>query len=376
MKAIVELSRTVKTHYKPRAPSPLPATVAPTMAAVRARFHFRVRGLLIAKELLGTRIEIQRGTRAVTVSFPSREATRSAALLLRPELFSPDDPAPTPTSASLRLIASMVGHSPVAQIDVIRVEVVAESQIGACDVREVDVRTAGPAGQKLLSSLRDVLDELYDVAATFIADLIERVRVEGRQHWLGIAGEPVEGIGWGDLIDLDANEVLPVDKYLERSGTLRVVERVQVIEPDQVHDLAEALKEPHAPMLAEALLADAFYYFTDAKPPDRPRTLLIAAVACEVKIKEFLRGRVAPEGEDLLELAIRNTRPTVALFGKVCKAVTGRSLSEEDRPLYNKLDDLFEGRNALAHHGKVPDDAQVTESLSAAREAFQWLDGL
>ena len=346
------------------------------MAALRARFHFRVRGLLIARELLGTRIEIQRGTELVTVSFSSREATRSAASLLQPELFPLDDPAPTPTSASMRAIASIGGQSQVAQIDVFRVEVAAESQIGASDVRGVDIRTAGPAGQKLLSSLRNLLDELYEVASAVVTDLIERVRVERRQHWLGIAGEPVEGIGWGDLIDLDANEVLPVDKYLERSGTLRIVDRVQIIQPDQVHQLAEALKEPHAPMLAEALLADAFYYSSDAKPPDQPRALLIAAVACEVKIKKSLRGRVAPEAEDLLELALRNTRPTVALFGKVCNAVTGRSLSEENRPLYNKLDDLFEGRNALAHHGKIPDDARVTESLNAAREAFQWLDGL
>jgi hypothetical protein len=104
--------------------------------------------------------------------------------------------------------------------------------------------------------------------------------------------------------------------------------------------------------------------------------VLIAAVACEVKIKEFLREHIAPEADDLLELALRNTRPTVALFGKVCKAVTGRSLSEANRPLYNKLDTLFEGRNALAHHAEVPGDARVTESISAAREVFQWLDDL
>lgn len=346
------------------------------MASVRARFHFRVRGLLIARELLGSRIETQRGKQLVTVSFPSRETTRSAASLLQPDFFTPDEPAPTPTSASMRAIASMGGQSPVAQIDVIRVEVAAESQVGASDVRGVEIRSAGPAGQKLLSSLRDLLEELYDVASEVVTDLNELTRVQGQQHWLGIAGEPVEGIGWGDLVDLDANEVLPVDKYLERSGTLRIVERIQVIQPDQVHQLAGALTEPHAPTLAEALLADAFYYSSDATPPDRPRALLIAAVACEVKIKESLRARVASPAEDLLELALRNTRPTVALFGKVCKAVTGQSLIDEDRLLYNKLDDLFDERNALAHHGKVPNDARVTESLRAAREAFQWLDDL
>jgi hypothetical protein len=89
---------------------------------------------------------------------------------------------------------------------------------------------------------------------------------KGRQHWLGIDGEPAGGIGWGDLIDLDENEVLPVDKYLERPGTLQGGRAGQLIQPDPVDGLAEALKEAHAPMLAQALLADAF-----TTPPTRRR---------------------------------------------------------------------------------------------------------
>lgn len=69
-------------------------------------------------------------------------------------------------------------------------------------------------------------------------------------------------------------------------------------------------------------------------------------------------------------------RPTVALFGKVCKEVTGHSLREENRVLYNKLDELFDRRNDLAHHGEVPDDAQVHESLRVAAGVFRWLDVL
>jgi hypothetical protein len=158
------------------------------MAAVRARFHFRVRGLLIDRELLGNAVEIQRGTRLVTVSFPSRETIRSAASLLQPELFPQDDPAPTPTSASMRAITSTGGQGPVAQIDVIGVEVAAESPIGALDVRRIDIRTAGPDGQGRVSSLRELLDQLYEEASELATDLIERTRVEGaaalaRHRW-------------------------------------------------------------------------------------------------------------------------------------------------------------------------------------------------
>lgn len=350
------------------------------MASLRARFHFRLRGLLVDPEVLGARIEAQRGRRTVTVVLPPRAVARGTGARAEAdllELFPPDDPAPTPTTASMRPTASIIGHSPVVQIDGVRVEVVTDSPISAADVRHVDIRTAGPDGQALIYSLRQLLDELYDVATEVVADLTQWARVQQRQHWLGIAGETPYGLGWGELVDLDANEILPIDKRIGPIGTIGIVEAGQVMDRDQANQLEDVLENPPRRSLGAALLADAFYYARDATPHDRPRGLLIATVACEVKIKEALRDRVPSEAAGLLELALRNTRPTVALFGRVCKEVTGHSLRDyEDGILYKNLGDLFRRRNDLAHHGEVPDDTQVHESLQAADAVFCWLDGL
>jgi hypothetical protein len=349
------------------------------MARLRARFHFRLRGLLVDHKLLATRIETQRAGRTVAIAIPLRSVrldapTPTEVQLL--DLFSSDDPPPTPTSVPLRAFATVASQSPIVQVDVIRIEVVADSCISAADVRNLSVRTAGPDGQALLSKLSDLLDELHQTARSVMSDFTTWARVQGRQHWLGIGEESPYGLAWADLVDLDANEVLPVDKYIAATGTIRFVEPRQVLRQEQVDQLRKVLVAPQRPSLPEDLLADASYYAGEANPPDRPRALLIAAVACEVKIKDTLRERVASAAAGLLELALRNTRPTVALFGKVCKEVTGRSLREDNRDLYNKLDDLFDRRNDLAHHGQAPTDAQVKESMQAAADVFRWLDAL
>lgn len=350
------------------------------MTTLRARCHFLLRGLLVDRELLGARIETQRDKRTVTITFPSRSVrldppSPTEAQLL--DFFPPDDPTPTPTSAPLRAIATMGRNSPIMHVDVVRIEVAAASPISAADVRDLSIRTAGRDGQALLSSLSALLDELYEIARNVVADLTTWARIGGEQHWLGIGEEAPYGLAWADLVDLDANEVLPVDKYIGASGTLRVVQPRQVLHQGQVDELREVLKNPLPQSLPEDLLADALYYAGESKPPDRPRALLIAAVACEVKVKDALRARITPGAAGLLELALRNTRPTVALFGKVCKEVTGHSLRDHEQGvLYKKLDDLFDRRNDLAHHGAAPEAAQIHESLQAANEVFAWLDGL
>ena len=73
---------------------------------------------------------------------------------------------------------------PGGEVDVVRIEVVADSPIAAADVRDVDIRTAGPDGQSLLSSLSNLLDELHETAQNVVADITAWAPVRGRQHWL------------------------------------------------------------------------------------------------------------------------------------------------------------------------------------------------
>jgi hypothetical protein len=71
---------------------------------------------------------------------------------------------------------------------------------------------------------------------------------------------------------------------------------VNVVEPgtewsaDTVGDLCSLADSGEDPALADTLLADTRFLARAAEPPDPPRALLIAAIACEVKICLLVYG--------------------------------------------------------------------------------------
>jgi hypothetical protein len=349
------------------------------MASLRARFHFRVRGLLVEPGLLGTRHAIARDGRTATVIFPVRDADLDAealaeAELLKPDLFPTDDPPPTPARASIGSI-ELTPSGEIARIDVVRVEVVTDSTVSAAHF-------GGSGGKESprFGEVYELLRELNELARSTLRDLLEWARVRGRQHWLGVGGEAPAGLGNAELVDLDANQVLPVKLGLRPDLVIRRVRDEQVLSEKRLEKLLRRLSESPRPQLEDTLLADAAYYAIDAAPQDPPRALLIAAIACEAKVKQTLREIVHPEGRALLELLLSNPRDyslaAVALFDQAAKAVCGRSLKAEDRPLYKRVVKLFELRNALVHKREVPSDDDALDSVRAARQVFRWLNAL
>jgi hypothetical protein len=134
--------------------------------------------------------------------------------------------------------------------------------------------------------------------------------------------------------------------------------------------------------VGETLLADAQALIREARNRAQARRpILMAAIACEVKVKQRLRDLVSAEARKLLDIIIDNPRDVtyqaVALFGKGLEAVCGRSLSKEDRALYSKIDKLFQVRNKIAHEGLIPvDHEEARRLIIGAKRAFDWLDVL
>jgi hypothetical protein len=347
---------------------------------LRARFHFRVRGLLIEPHLLGTSHELSRDNRPVSIVFPSHEAdldqeALAEAELLKPDLFPPDDRPPTPPSARVTTSVRLQRSEPLARVDVIRVDVTTNSAISAADFN-------GREGKKSthIDDALALLNELSEIALETVGGLVEGARVLGRQQWLGLGGEAPAGLGEAELVDLEANQVLPVWLGLRPGLVLNRIQNDQILDASSLKDLLQSVTEGKTPSLPEILLADAAYYAVYAAPTDLPRALLSAAVACEVKIKFTLRELVRPDGELLLELLLSNPRDysmaAASLLDKAAKAVTGRSLREEDPKLFKRVEALFSRRNALAHRGQLPSEESALDSVRAAGEAFRWLRSL
>jgi hypothetical protein len=350
------------------------------MIALRARFHFRVRGILIRRDLMGGRQSTLVDGRQVDIVFPTHEvdfdedAAAEDALLGRPDLFPPDNP-PCKPCASCETSATAGPSEAFARVRVIRIDVFLTAGIGAADFAADNDASATKAMDDGIAALYDA----YGTAQRAAREFLEWERTAGGQYWLGLGGETPPGLGHSELVDLDAGQMLPVSIGLQ-VPVFRMVAPSQIADRNRLEAVGKSIAQGKSPGLPEMLLADARYYANAAQPADPPRALLIAAVACEVKVKNTLRAVVSAAGANLLELIINRPRDyslaAHALFNEAAKAVTGKSLKDADQELFKKVGLLFERRNQVAHRGQGPDIEEVRDLIGAARRGFDWLDSL
>ena len=91
----------------------------------------------------------------------------------------------------------------------------------------------------------------------------------------------------------------------------------------------------------------------------------MAAIACEVKVKEVLRRSAGKEQRSLLDFALDNPREVTVtaatgLFDKLMLATAGRSLRHDDRQLFKHIQELYTVRNRIAHSGRLPDEPEAS----------------
>lgn len=338
------------------------------MARLRGRFHFRTRGLLVSRSLLGTSHVLPHETRTVTLWFPVDDSELDEedlieTALLRAAKFPPDEPPPKP-AASIEISNLPTERDLFALVHVLRLDVDGEFPYGVADVR----------AEKGSDVPLEILHELCDDAQRLARAFVESARVRGRQPWLGISGEGPTGIGAGKLFDLDENAIIPASIGL-RGSEVMLTKESDALDDDRLRAVIDGAVA--APSLADSLLTDAAYYEAFATPKDPTRALLISAVACEIKVKECLRRVVRPESQELLEVLLESPRDfslaAFALFDKAARAACGRSLKDENKELHKRVNSLFELRNKIAHRGASTTPEQAAECLRSAVEAFRWL---
>ena len=113
---------------------------------------------------------------------------------------------------------------------------------------------------------------------------------------------------------------------------------------------------------------------------DPLRALLLSAIACEVKVKTRLAQLAGPETAALVEIITSNPREVAQsvsqLLHKPYRAVTGRSLRDDDAPLHDEVELLFKRRNDAAHRGKLPPSDEAFNPVATASRLFDWLNAL
>jgi hypothetical protein len=215
-----------------------------------------------------------------------------------------------------------------------------------------------------LSTFQSAMDAMFTAAAR-LSDSIRLI-----QPSVGLPGETPETLSCV-AIDPETEVEIAIPVPIKKGIGLVVGYPPLTLERAQ-----QVLRD--GPDAISSLLAQAKYLVRSVRDPQPGLAILLAAVACEARVKEVLLERASPATKPLLDTLLRKPRifqePALELFGEVSKAVLGKSLREDDRPLWKKIDELFQARNKMAHVADRPPLEKARELVFAANDAMEWLD--
>jgi hypothetical protein len=248
-----------------------------------------------------------------------------------------------------------------------------------------DITAAQFRGTERSADLEEKALDLYKrgelVAHELATQYVRWVRVLSGQSQLGPSSVSLSGGGYRSVM-FDVNgEPIPVKMHAMGRG-VRVHDRQPAL--TQIDHLAalQSAAEPKEPPLAEALLLDAEHVMNDAVHPDLRQGVLLAAISCEVKVKEVLNRVAHPLQRGALDVMLNHPRdvsiPVNLLFHLGMHAICERSLSIENPRLFTRVQGLFTARNKVAHLGrkKLQPGEDLSVHLKTAQEAFEWLNSV
>ncbi len=329
------------------------------MNAIRVEFLFRIgpptAPLAITKDMLGRSYRLSRNGLPVEVTLPTQE---DDWLWWRPSV-----------AGEYRTFIDW-GDEDEVSLYIIRVSV---------DV-EADVSVTAPLEREAFGRAVEAIDWAKDVAERVVTAFVAWVRATTRMTSLPLSSEVPPLAGPVRAIDLDSGLRLGAGPSIRGVAEARDPAGKYRLAVSDVDEIIGRIRRDEEAPIAETLLADAEHY---ARHPvrDGRRAVLMAAIACEVKVKTTLRDRASEAQRPLLDFALDNPREITVtaaggLFNSLMLATLGRSLSRDDKPLFKDVERLYTVRNAIAHHGRMPDEADVGRVVRAARRCFTWLDSL
>jgi hypothetical protein len=198
-------------------------------------------------------------------------------------------------------------------------------------------------------------------------------RIQTKQSWLGIAGEPSTQFGRSYLREAGKEGVLiaygPEQKVVMRNGNIGATS-AQVAETVR-HLEASSGVPPEA-----SLLADARFLARDSDLVDGHRAVLAAAMACEIAAKKALRDATSAERRPAIDLLLRRRSSVPELVTDIAEVAVDRSLGKEKPELLARIKELNTCRNRVVHTGTTVEQQDAFHLVQAAEDLFEWLSGL
>jgi len=143
-------------------------------------------------------------------------------------------------------------------------------------------------------------------------------------------------------------------------------------------DIETVLRDGVGPSISAVLLAQASNYAMANPSASKSAAVTLAAIACELSIKERLIEKATPEQAELVRLLIPERGSSrlsmVDLVKGAFLPVFGRSLRENNGDLWRRYISLIEARNAFAHRGEEFNEMVAWGHVNTAREVLEWIE--
>lgn len=214
------------------------------------------------------------------------------------------------------------------------------------------------------------------IAFALVSRIVRAARVDG-QYWLAAPGEQPIHVGRTRVFDSAERDLIPPGIMFASESARMIMPRAGATR----RAVTDALNDRLTFERSADLLADAKYFALAAETQNLGLAIVLGAMACEIGVKQAMTDLAGAERVALVEAIIANPREvTMAaldLFNTGLKAVAGRSLRDDDRDTYKRLQKLFEFRNRYVHRGAVePTADEVRDVLDAATVALDYVAGL
>ena len=333
------------------------------MTALSVLSRFRLRGIWVRPEVLGSRFSWEVEGRRVDLVLPVSTAD-----------FNEPDHEEEPHVDAWMPTAGNGGQAGGVIVHLVRTEVRFAGDLSAASKHEaIRARDAGDHDtfEIFNAHAQAVCSEGRLIGERLAHSWLSHVRTATEQPWLGVRAEPPRQHGRCWLEDRDAGVRLIQLGPLQSASIRLGVPLVSLADLDRVRDLVDG---GHEPPTAETLLADARFLVREAEVVDAQRAVLIAAMACEIKVKGWMSANVGQDQSELLRLVLQRTSNLPSLLNEPLEAAVGTSLKSADRQLFKAVEHLTALRNRIVHRGDDVEQPEAWRMVVTAQQLFRWLD--
>ena len=329
------------------------------MSQLTAVLFVEIDGLYVARDLLGTTLQVQKEEFDVTLQFPV--GAKDFAGQVGDEFW---------TAVGAPSAGTQDDPEQLVSVNALKVEVTGDS--------DLDATTYAGATDPRLNEYFEWFRRAGDVGIAAVRYVRDWVRTEKEQSWLGETGASPRLLGVQSLIDSATESRLPIGIPITIETSMRGDDVAMTVSDTAL--LLAAMRGGSEREVAELFLADARHALAYAEPRDPTRAVVLAAIALEVKTKQVFRRLANEDQRSLVDLVI--DRPAevsvsvVALLNFGLDAVVGRSLKAEDKALNDAVQKTMALRNDIVHRGSRPDPEQARAAVGAVVRTNKWLDEL